>query len=250
MALPSTADIESATLCTWPALQVAHDRLWLWRAAKGYSKRANSIHCLDPSDGEDAEMRLERMAALSAYNDIPPVFRVTPLTSGGALAALDKAGWRPFERSLVLAQQFSGDELPVKHKITLHDPRDPAWFEAQGAMSGYNAHTLGILKLILDATVFENCGVLALDEDGNPAGAVLATVANGIGVYLNVVARTDIRGKGFGRAAMSAALNWSRAAGATSAAIQVLADNTPAVSLYSSLGFGQVYDYHYRKPAE
>lgn len=247
---PSIADIESATLCAWPALQIAHDRLWLWRAAKGYSKRANSIHCLDPSDGEDADMRLERLAALSLYNDILPVFRVTPLTSAGALAALDRAGWKPFERSLVLAQQFSGDELPVKHKTRVHDPRDPAWYETQGAMSGYNAHTLGILKTILDATTCENCGVLALDDEGNPAAAVLATVANGIGVYLNVVADPAKRGKGFGRAAMSAALNWSREAGATSAAIQVLADNTPAVSLYTSLGFSQVYDYHYRKPAE
>jgi GNAT superfamily N-acetyltransferase len=149
-----------------------------------------------------------------------------------------------------MAQQFSGDELPVKHKTRVHDPRDPAWFETQGAMSGYNAHTLGVLKTILDATTCENCGVLAFDDEGNPAAAVLATVANGIGVYLNVVADPAKRGKGFGRAAMSAALNWSREAGATSAAIQVLADNTPAVSLYTSLGFSQVYDYHYRKPAE
>ena len=26
----------------------AHDGLWLWRDARGYTKRANSIHCLDP----------------------------------------------------------------------------------------------------------------------------------------------------------------------------------------------------------
>ena len=246
---PTIADIEAATLCAWPALQVAHDRLWLWRAAKGYSKRANSIHCLDPSDGDDADARLERMAALSRYNEIPPVFRVTPLTSAGAIAALDRAGWQPFERSLVLAQTFAGDALPVRHKTSLHDPRSADWFETQGAMSGYNPHTLGILQSIIGATAHENCGILAHDEDGRPVAAALATVANGIGVYLNVITREGARGKGFGRAAMSAALNWSRDAGATSAAIQVLADNAPAVSLYTSLGFAQVYDYHYRKPA-
>lgn len=246
---PSIADIESATLCAWPALQVAHDRLWLWRGAKGYSKRANSIHCLDPSDGEDADARLERMAALSRYNEIPPVFRVTPLTSPGALAALDRAGWQPFERSLVLTRPASGDELPVPHRTSLHDPRDPEWFETQGTMSGYNPHTLGILRSIIGATAHENCGILAHDEDGRPVAAAFATVANGIGVYLNVVTREEARGKGFGRAAMSAALNWSRDTGASSAAIQVLADNAPAVNLYTSLGFARVYDYHYRKPA-
>lgn len=247
--IPSVADIESATLCAWPALQVAHDRLWLWRGARQYSKRANSIHCLDPSDGDDADERLERMAALSRYNEIPPVFRVTPLTSAGALGALDRAGWQKFETSLVLAMAMPGDDWGVGAKVRFHDPRDPEWYEVQGSMSGYNPHTLFILKSILDAAAHENCGILACDGDGNPVAAVLATVANGIGVYLNVVTRPEARGKGYGRAAMSAALNWTRSAGATSAAIQVLGDNTPAVSLYSSLGFAQVYDYHYRKPA-
>lgn len=244
------ADIEAATLTAWPALQVAHDRLWLWRGARGYSKRANSIHCLDPSDGDDADSRLARMAALSRYNEIPPVFRVTPLTSAGAIGALDRAGWQAFETSLVLVKSSLGDVLPVRHRISLHDPRDPEWLDTQGALSGYNAHTLGILKSILDVAACDTCGVLALDDDGNPAAAALASVANGIGIYLNVVVREALRGQGFGRSVMAAALNWTREAGATQAAIQVLANNVPAVSLYGSLGFTQAYDYHYRKPAE
>jgi GNAT superfamily N-acetyltransferase len=248
--VPSAVDIESATLCAWPALQVAHDRLWIWRASAGYSKRANSIHCLDPSDSDDANARLARMADLYRFNELPPVFRVTPLTSPGALAAMDRAGWQPFEKSLVLAQTLRDDDFEVRAKTTLHDPRDPAWFELQGAMSGYNPHTLGILRQILGAVAHENCGVLAYDEGGTPVAATLATVANGIGIFLNVVTRPDARGKGYGRAAMSAALNWTREAGATSVALQVLADNPPAVSLYTSLGFTQAYDYHYRKPAE
>lgn len=247
--VPSVADIESATLCAWPALQVAHDRLWIWRAAGGYSKRANSIHCLDPSDSEDADARLERLAELYRYNELQPVFRVTPLTSPGALDALDRAGWQVFEPSLVMAQP-QPDEFDIRVKTSLHDPRDPEWFELQGAMSGYNPHTLRILKQILDAVAHENCGVFAHDEDGTPVAAGLATVANGIGVFLNVVTRAEARGKGYGRAVMSAALNWTRQAGATSVALQVLGSNATAIRLYTSLGFNQAYDYHYRRPAE
>ncbi len=247
--VPSVADIESATLCAWPALQVAHDRLWIWRAAGGYSKRANSIHCLDPSDSEDADARLERLAELYRYNELQPVFRVTPLTSPGALAALDRAGWQVFEPSLVMAQP-QPDEFDIRVKTSFHDPRDPEWFELQGAMSGYNPHTLRILKQILDAVAHENCGVFAHDEDGTPVAAGLATVANGIGVFLNVVTRPEARGEGYGRAVMSAALNWTRQAGATSVALQVLGSNATAIRLYTSLGFNQAYDYHYRRPAE
>lgn len=246
--LPSAVDLESATLNAWPALQVVHDRLWVWRAAGGYSKRANSIHCLDPSDGDDAEARLERLAALYRYNELTPVFRVTPLASPGALAALDRAGWERFEPSRVLAMATPAEAFELRHEVRLFDPRDPAWFETQGRMSGYNAHTLSLLKSILEAVACENCGLLAYDGEGRPVAAALAAVSNGIGVYLNVVVDAGFRGQGYGRAVVSAALNWTQSAGARSSVIQVLGENVAALSLYRALGFAPAYDYHYRRP--
>jgi GNAT superfamily N-acetyltransferase len=47
---------------------------------------------------------------------------------------------------------------------------------------------------------------------------------------------------------MHGALNWTRSVGATEAAIQVVSANTPAVNLYTSLGFKEAYRYHYRRP--
>jgi len=245
--LPEARDIESATLNAWPALQVAHDRLWIWRAARGYSKRANSIHCLDPSDGDDADARLARLAELYRFNELPPVFRVTPLTSPGAVAALDRAGWQSFEPSRVLAM---GQPEPreIAHRTRVLDPRDPDWFETQGRLSGYNAHTLSILSSILAAVACESAGLLALDDEGRPVAAALAAVSNGIGVYLNVIVDPAVRGQGFGRSVMLAALDWTRSAGARSSAIQVLGSNDVALGLYASLGFLPAYDYHYRKP--
>ena len=52
---------------------------------------------------------------------------------------------------------------------------------------------------------------------------------------------------GYGRAAVSAAVNWVRSMGAHHSALQVLAGNDPAIRLYSSLGFGEVYPYAYRR---
>ncbi len=245
--LPETRDIESATLNAWPALQVAHDRLWVWRAAKGYSKRANSIHCLDPSDGDDADARLARMAELYRFNELMPVFRVTPLTSPGAVAALDRAGWQSFEPSRVLAMA-QPEPHDIRHRTKVLDPRDPDWFETQGRMSGYNAHTLAILSTILGAVACENAGILAFDAEDKPVAAALAAVSNGIGVYLNVIVDPSARGQGYGRSVMQAALDWTRSAGAGSCAIQVLGGNEVALRLYGSMGFAPVYDYHYRKP--
>ena len=77
----------------------------------------------------------------------------------------------------------------------------------------------------------------------------MAVNAAGIGVFHNVVTRAERRGQGFGGAAMRAALNWTREAGAELAVLQVVSDNEPAAGLYHSLGFAEVYRYHYRQPA-
>ncbi|HEV7286843.1 MAG TPA: GNAT family N-acetyltransferase, partial [Kaistia sp.] len=83
--MPSILGIESACLSAWPAVGTVHDGAWLWRFAHGYSKRSNSFQSLDPEDDEDAERRIDYLAALSLRHGIAPVFRVTPLAGGRVL---------------------------------------------------------------------------------------------------------------------------------------------------------------------
>jgi GNAT superfamily N-acetyltransferase len=248
MSLPSVAEIESTMLTAWPALQVAHDNLWIARFARGYTHRANSIQCLDPRDGGDALSRVARMTELYTRHGLPATFRVTPLAAPEISTALDVLNWRSFDTSHVLRMELH-PRLPQPHHHTaLFDPRDRAWHLTQAEMSGYDARKIETLKLVLAAVACDNRGVLAYDRNGVPAAAVLASVANGIGIFVNVIARESHRGQGYGRAAMQAALNWTRDAGATRAAIQVAADNPVAIKLYTSLGLAHTYDYHYRQP--
>ncbi len=243
----SVHQIEGATLTAWPALKQAHDGLWLWRYARGYTKRANSIHCLDPSDGEYAELRLRRMAHLSHLHGIPAVFRVTPLTAGEIVEVLDGMQWEEFDQSLVLAMEMPEFDYPVDFQARYFDPWDPAWYKAQAQMAGYDPERTEILRQILESIPCEAQGVLVYHKAGLPVAAALAAVSGEIGIYLNVVTHPSARGMGYGRAVMGAALNWVRSMGATHSAIQVLADNQPALNLYGSLGFGEVYPYSYRR---
>ncbi len=239
--------IEGATLTAWPAIRQAHDGLWLWRYANGYTKRANSIHCLDPSDGAYARDRIARMAELSVRHSIPPVFRVTPLTAPSIIAQLDRLGWEEFDHSLVMAMENPAEDFVIDTPVKLFDPADPEWYKAQSQMAGYDAPTVEALRTILELIPCESCGVLVYHKAGLPVAATLATVASGIGIYLNVVTHPSARGMGYGRAAVSAAVNWVRSMGAHHSALQVLAGNDPAIRLYSSLGFGEVYPYAYRR---
>lgn len=244
---PSVLQLEQAFLDAWPALETKHDGGWLWRYADNYTKRANSAQSMDPSDEENADERLQQFTQWAEAQHLKPTFRVSPLAGTKVISALNTHKWEPFEQSIVMAMPVGAAFTPT-HEAKSFSATDPEWFEVQAAMSGYGKKTIAALKTLLERITSPAVGFLINDDEGNPAAAALTSDNAGIGVYLNVVVREDLRGQGFGRSIMQAALNWSRAAGAKWAAIQVVAGNEPAVNLYRSLGFEEVYRYHYRRP--
>lgn len=242
------AEIEAACLSAWPAIKTHLDGSWLWRFAQGYTKRSNSVQCLDPDDDEDADRRIARMVALSARNGIPPLFRVTPLAGLRVIAALGLTGWEAFEQSRVLARRLDGTDFDVAHPVRLFEPTDPNWYQTQADMAGLSRTAMDTSLVMLGLIAGEARGVIAYAPGGNPAAAALAVNTGVIGIYVDVVTDATKRRNGYGRAAMQAALNWTRSTGADFAAIQVVANNAPAARLYETLGFVEQYRYHYRRP--
>ena len=240
-------EIERATLLAWPALEEIGDGAWTAPFARGYTKRANSIHSCDAGDDSNAGQRIDRFAELYRQRDLRPVFRQTPLAGPAIGAALDEKGWDIYEPSLVLSMPHSKRQRLVSAPTKYFELVDPEWRQAQAAMASYAPQTSATLGLILDQISVPARGVLVYDDAYAPAGAALAVVAQGIAVFLNVVVDPARRGRGFGRAVMHAALNWTGQIGATGAALQVLTDNNTALSLYRSLGFADSYGYHYRR---
>jgi ribosomal protein S18 acetylase RimI-like enzyme len=66
-----------------------------------------------------------------------------------------------------------------------------------------------------------------------------------IGLFDIVVAR-DYRNTGLGYLVCDNILRWGRQQGATMAYLQVLTNNSPAISLYKKMGFKELYKYWYR----
>lgn len=241
------AQIEHATLLAWPALEEVSDRSWSARFARGYTKRANSIHCLDPADDADAARRIDALAEHYRQRGLRPVFRLTPLAGPAISAALDEKGWDNYEPSQVLSMPLDTRQRPVPATTRYFEAADPEWRHLQGAMADYQPETSALLGEILEQLTVPARGVIVYDDAQQPAGAALAIVAQGTAVFLNVVVDAAKRGQGLGRAVMHASLNWTAQMGATNAAIQVLADNDAALALYRSLGFVDAYGYHYRR---
>jgi ribosomal protein S18 acetylase RimI-like enzyme len=248
MPLPSIADIEAASLVAWPALEEVRDGAWSVRFSRGYTNRSNSVQSLDPSDDGDTEARISKHAADYRGRGLTPVFRVTPLAGPQTVATLDKMGWAPFGHSLVLARELKKVARPVAAHTQYFEPADPLWWQKQRDMSEREGKdALGEVVARIKAPAR---GVLLFGgEELEPVAAALVVNVEGIAIFLNVVVAAAARGQGLGRAVMNAGLNWAVQSKATAAALQVAADNAQAVPLYHSLGFEEVYQYHYRKPA-
>jgi len=63
----------------------------------------------------------------------------------------------------------------------------------------------------------------------------------------DIVVMAEFRNKGFGRMIVESLLDWGRRYRATTAYLQVFANNLPALSLYRKMGFHEKYKYWYRE---
>jgi GNAT superfamily N-acetyltransferase len=96
--------------------------------------------------------------------------------------------------------------------------------------------------------------VLALD--GGTVTAAIPGVAQGVAAYADdwvgfrgIEVATGHRRQGVARVIMSALAAWGAELGATTAYLQVLGDNAPALALYESIGFTTHHAYAYLTPA-
>ena len=252
---PSPSQISKAPLST-PGrhLQVAHDRLWVWRAAKPAipSAPTPSIASIHPT--APMPTRASRgLRPLYRYNELEPVFRVTPLTSAGALAALDRAGWQCSSKSKVLAMETAGDAMggeastpggSIRAIRTGSSARpderlqSPIRWDPQSPSSRrWPARTAAIL---------------AYTEEGKPVAAVLATVSqwhrSSISMWWHDARR-------FAARAMAGPRWRRRSTGPRAKAPPIVRDPGAGRQwsghrpLWLARLCAQAYDYHYRKPA-
>lgn len=235
--------IEEAAWHAWPAARTAPLGGWRLRAGPTATRRENSVQAMT----FDADLALEdtigRVEAWYAATGRRACFQLNALSAPvGLEAALVARGYRAEGRSSVLVRPL--DTLPKEPPQVVLEGRatafamqavaDPRWPAAERSA---RAALFGRIRRPL-AFAVRTVG-------GEPVAGGLCVVDGDLAGFAAMRTTSPARRQGHGRAVLDRLLLWAGRMGASTAWLQVEADNTPAAALYRSAGFRPLYDYHY-----
>lgn len=208
--------LEHAAALAWPGTEQHWYRGWFLRAGGGVTSRANSALPLDISAqiaDLPAVVDWYRARDLTPWLALPD--RLLPMRTEGV--DLTRVMVRPLEAA------------QARPTVTLASRPDAAW------LAGYQRDVpVDVLTAVIDGEL------TFATYEGRAVGRGAVTAAPGGTRWLGISSvrvAAEQRRQGHARAVCEALMSWGNAAGATHAYVQVLADNHPAIALYTSMGF-------------
>lgn len=234
---------------SWPAVQTRPLGDWLLRASDGFSARASSVMATgDPGVPFDEALRV----VTDFYADHGQAPWAQVLVGSSPEARFRDAGWgpaRPGEADTELQLASVAQAARAVRRVLARDApavavRDrltPQWLADDARALSHHDAAVAVLEGP-DDVVFASV----------PAGDSAALVARGrVAVHGDWAGITDVwvspgqRRRGLGVAVLAALLERAAERGASTAYLQVRADNLPALALYDSLGFRVHHTYRY-----
>lgn len=235
--------MEQRSFNAWPAPQTMLFDGWAARLAGGYTKRCNSINAAAVGATLD-ERQLTELEQLYAHNDLPCIFRLSPLADPAVDGLLHAKGYSLQDPSLFLQRSVRGEDVSGP-AIEMQTGFDTRWFEGICSAHGLSESQQQWHRRILQG-IAPQCGYGSITQQGQTVAWGLVVLERETAGFYDVVVDASQRGKGLGRALMRGLMQWAAQQGARRLDLQVTGSNAVAQALYASLGFERVYGYHYR----
>lgn len=274
-AVASVLALEEVAARGWPAPHTALLGRWLLRAGDGWTRRANSTLVLgDPGvpldDAVQHVIRWYRDHGLPAAFSVPlPPQRTVdeylaglgwrleldtyvlvadlPLTVRHAAAATPTNS-RHTAGGLPLTGHHADDGVPTSShhassgvRLAKHPP--PGWDAVYRGAAPLPASALPILTGPPDVTF-----AAVTDADDRVIATGRGVLTDGWLGLAAIEVTPSHRGRGLARQVTHALLRWGADRGAARCYLQVASDNTPALTLYTDLGFAHHHVYRQRIP--
>jgi ribosomal protein S18 acetylase RimI-like enzyme len=237
--------VEEACANAWPSPRQAVQGDWLIRISGGATRRTNSVNPLRAARHEPAAV-LEAAQALYRAQDQDTLFRV-PSFVHGVDGPLEQMGFS-FEGETCTLFADLGERVPAwDHGVELTTRPTGDWLRAKARLTPLKDNEHWIYEAMLGAIVAPRAFAGARVE-GELVAVAYGVVNDGLLVVESVVTDERFRQRGLARRTVGKLIDWACGQAAHGAALQVVADNHAAHSLYRSLGFDrELYRYHYRR---
>jgi len=229
----------------WPALQTIQYDGWILRFANGVTRRSNSVNLLYPSS-IDPDEKIGYCERLFKSRNISPCFKVTETADPADIdERLTHHGYQFGSVISFQSTDISRISPELNSGILLESELNPVWIDEFIRMNGFDPGRKPTYIAIMQQVLTPKC--LVSVKSGKQTIGVGLGVAEGpyIGLF-DIVIDPAFRRSGLGHTIVERILGWGREKGATTAYLQVLADNIPAVRLYEKTGFKETYRYWYR----
>jgi len=237
--------IEELSLNAWASLQTMLYDGWVIRFANGYTKRANSINPLYPSN-VDVEEKLRFCELLYQSKKLPVVFKMTAAAYPGDLdEKLIQSGYQKESPTSVQMMDLETIDLQAPIEAEIQEYLSAQWLESYCKMSAVSDLNREALRSILTNIVPSHCFV-SLRSNHRVVACGLGVLQSGYVGLFDIVTDKEFRGRGFGEQVVKNILSWGKLNQAKQAYLQVVLNNTPALNLYSKIGFSERYQYWYR----
>jgi GNAT superfamily N-acetyltransferase len=235
--------LEERAFNAWPALETRLVDGWLMRFSAGYTKRANSVNAWRP-EAPLADI-IHYASDLYRGRQQPLIVRLTPLADAGTDDLLATRGFSRVDETIVMTAPLSASPTGRDPGVTITATPTPEWLAgfatANGVPEGRRALHDAMVAKIAAPVAFAR-----LETSGTPMAWGIAVVERGVVGLFDIVTAPAARRRGAARRLVGHILDWARHEGAVSAYLQVVAANSPAISLYGRFGFAESYRYHYR----
>lgn len=239
-------EIEDMSLNAWPSHKMELYDGWILRFSYFYTHRTNSVEQFGTST---LSWREKVSYCENEYRRLgsPAVFKISPLVSPDFDYVLENRGYEIQHTTRVMTMNLENGVLNHPYtKVNFTDDIPDVWieslFELKGTVNPVHRAVVpsmyhAIVKDTICASIWDNGKIVAtglgiLDRDY-------------IGIYA-IHVREDFRHLGYARQICTGLLKEGKRKGAAKSYLQVVEGNTPAQTLYASLGYQYAYTYWFR----